>query len=80
MSITEKNRITMTRKLKLLHKFEKVEEFIYLGSILTTNSDIKNEVQRRIYLANRAYYSLLPIIKNKIIFRDVKIKIYTVKR
>ncbi|PSN32582.1 hypothetical protein C0J52_21350 [Blattella germanica] len=35
-----------------------------------------DEVQRRINTPNRAYYSLSPIVKNKIISREIKIKIY----
>ena len=53
-----------------------MKEFTYLGSILTANNDISNEVQRRINTANRSYYSLLPIVKNKIISREIKTKIY----
>lgn len=76
MSITKKQNDQIKEVKMGTYKFEKVKEFTYLGSILTANNDISNEVQRRINSANRAYYSLLPIVKNKIISREIKIKIY----
>ncbi|KAJ4450459.1 hypothetical protein ANN_01884 [Periplaneta americana] len=76
MSVTKRQNDQVKEVKMGTYKFEKVKEFTYLGSILTANNDLRNEVQRRINLANRAYYSLLPIVKNKIISREIKIKIY----
>ena len=40
--------------------FEVVNEFEYLGYILTGNNDLRKEVGNRIKSANRACYALLP--------------------
>ncbi|PSN58017.1 hypothetical protein C0J52_02027 [Blattella germanica] len=66
-----------TSKIQIgVHSFDKVNEFVYLGSLLTSNNELKDEINRRISIANRAYYALLPIIQSKIIARKTKLNIY----
>ena len=40
-----------------LFKFEIIEEFVYLGSLIT-NNNILDEISRRLVLANGTYYGL----------------------
>lgn len=50
-------------------RFEAVEEFNYLESVVTSKTDEKIEVQRCI-VANKAYISLLNVIKLNCINRN----------
>lgn len=56
--------------------FEIVNEFVYLGSLLTCNNDLVDEINRRIKSANRAYYALLPLLRSQAVLRASKINIY----
>lgn len=58
------------------YKVENVEKFTYLGTILSTDANENDEIKGRLHTANRAYYSLLPIIKSRYIHRKTKIRIY----
>ena len=40
------------------YTFDTVKEFIYLGSAVTTKTDVSLEIKRSITLANRCYYGL----------------------
>jgi hypothetical protein len=43
------------------YSFEIVEEFMYIGTCLTSKNEIRPEIEKRIATANRAYYALHPI-------------------
>lgn len=58
---------------------EKVEEFSYLGSLVTRINDMSAEIKRRIYLASKylaSYHGLLRLLKLNVITRKTKCKIY----
>lgn len=57
---------------------ESVSEFIYLGSQINTCNNISSEVQRRIFLANRAYYGLSRYLRSDILSRTTKVLLYKV--
>ena len=53
-------------------QIEKVRHFSCLGTCKTENDDEMNEIQRRINLANKAYFGLTNVIKSKV----TKISLY----
>jgi hypothetical protein len=55
---------------------EAVKEFVYLGSNLSANAGEENEIQRRIGQANRVYFTLLPIMRSRVIHLQTKIRLY----
>lgn len=55
---------------------ERVSEFKYLGSLLTSNNDMKKEVMARIAAGNRCFYSLLDIYKKREVTRTTKLRIF----
>ena len=58
------------------YSFEVVKEFTYLGTLITNNNELRPEIEKRIFNANRAYYALLPVLKSQAIYRTEKIRIY----
>ena len=54
-----------------------VREFVYLGSKLTSDNLIENEIQNRISKFTKNVNCLYPLLKQKEIPSDVKVCIYT---
>jgi hypothetical protein len=56
--------------------FERVNNFVYLGTLITTDNNTSAEINNRITLANRSYFGLVNILKAKNINRKHKVIIY----
>ena len=56
--------------------FEIVEEFVYLGSLITNKNILDEEISRRLVLANRTYYGLQKVFNSKFVSRKTKIQMY----
>jgi hypothetical protein len=56
--------------------FERVNSFMYLGTLITTDNNTSVEINNRIALANRSYFGLVNILKAKNINRKYKVIIY----
>ena len=57
-------------------EFERVGEFKYLGSLITENSDNNTGIKARIMAGNRSFYSVLPLLRSKVLSRTTKIRMY----
>jgi len=57
-------------------RFEVVNEFVYLGSLVNVNFSTTIEVRRRILAGLRAYFSLKNLLSSKKLTRNTKIRIY----
>ena len=57
------------------YTLERVENFVYLGSLLTPNNDIKSEIDRRISAATRAFYALNSLFKSRLLSRKTKLRL-----
>jgi hypothetical protein len=57
--------------------FEKVNSFVHLATLITTDNNTSAEINNRITLANRSYFGLVNILKAKNINRKYKVIIYT---
>jgi hypothetical protein len=58
------------------HNIQVVDSFVYLGSCITKDNDEYNEIQRRLKLANKAYFSLLAVMRCKDIHNKTKVMLY----
>lgn len=58
------------------HNFENVRSFEYLGTTLTNNNKISEEISRRIMAGNRTYYANIKLFKSRLLSRTTKAKIY----
>jgi len=56
--------------------FERVNSFVYLGTLITADNNTSAEINNRITLANRSYFGLVNILKTKNINRKYKVIIY----
>ena len=55
---------------------EKVEEFKYLGTKLTNQNSIQEEIKSRLKLGNTCYYSVQNLLSSSLLSKKLKIKIY----
>ena len=55
---------------------ERVEEFKYLGTTLTNQNSIQEEIKSRLKLGNACYYSVQNLLPSSFLSKNLKIKIY----
>lgn len=56
--------------------FERVHSFTYLGSIITDTGSNSEEIATRILKGNRCYYLYNYLLKNKLLSRPLKMRLY----
>ena len=55
---------------------ERVEEFKYLGTSLTSKNYIQEEIKSRLKGGNAYYYSVQNLLSSSLLSKKLKIKIY----
>ena len=56
--------------------FERVEEFKYLGTTLTHQNSIAEEIKSRLRLGNACYHSVQNILSSRLLSKNLNFKIY----
>ena len=56
--------------------FERVEEFKYLGTTLTNQYSIAEEIKSRLRSGNACYHSVQNLLSSSLLSKNLKIKIY----
>ena len=57
-----------------IRSFERVEEFIYLGTTLTNQNSIQEEIKSRQKPFNAYYYSVQNLLSSSLLSRNLRIK------
>jgi hypothetical protein len=58
------------------HNIQVVDSFVCLGSCITKDNDEYIEIQRRLILASKAYFSLLAVMRCKDIHKKTEVMLY----
>jgi hypothetical protein len=53
-----------------------VEEFKYLGTTLTDQNSIQEEIESRLKLGNACYHSVQNLLSSRLLSKNLKIKVY----
>jgi len=56
--------------------FDRVEEFKYLGTTLTNQKSIAEEIKSRLRSGNACYHSVQNLLSSRLLSKNLKIKIY----
>jgi len=56
--------------------FERMEEFKYLGTTLTNQNSIQEEIKSRLKSGNACYYLVQNLLSSSLLSKNLKIKIY----
>ena len=56
--------------------FKTVEEFKYLGTTLTNQNSIPEEIKSRLRSGNACYHSVQNLLSSRLLSKNLKIKIY----
>jgi len=56
--------------------FDRVEEFKYLGTTLTDQNSVAEEIKSRLKSGNACYHSVQNLLFSRVVSNNLKIKIY----
>jgi hypothetical protein len=58
------------------NEFEEVKSFRYLGSTVSTDCTVEEEIKERIALGNKAFFANKKMFQSKLTFKKAKLKLY----
>ena len=58
------------------YEFKRVEDFKYLGTIVTQKNECQIEIQQRIKMGNKCFYALGKLLSSKVMSKEVKTQLY----
>uniref|UniRef100_A0A2S2PC31 Reverse transcriptase domain-containing protein n=1 Tax=Schizaphis graminum TaxID=13262 RepID=A0A2S2PC31_SCHGA len=58
------------------YKFKRVQQFKYLGTLITQQNEIDTEIKARIQAANKCYFGQTKLLRFRVISKNLKSQIY----
>lgn len=58
-----------------IYKFKRVKGFKYLGTLITQNNEIQEEIKTRIQAGNRYYFGLSMMFKSRNFSKNLKLQL-----
>jgi hypothetical protein len=75
MSCSQK--IGQKRSIKIANRsFEEVAKFKYLGTTLTDQNHMHEDIKSRLNSGNACYHSVQSLLSSRLLSRNIKVKIY----
>jgi hypothetical protein len=79
MPVTKKRHANHPHHLEVgPYKFQVIHSFTYLGSDVSCNNDISEEIQKRILAANRRFHGLRKHLRSRLTSKNIEILMYKV--
>jgi hypothetical protein len=77
MLMSRSQKIGQRRSIKIVNRsFEYVATFRYLGTTLTDQNCLREEIQSRLNSGNACYHSVQSLLSSRLLSRNLKVKIY----
>jgi len=67
-----------SHNIKIDNSFERVEQFKYLGTTLTYQNSIQEEIKNRFKSGNACCHSVQNILSSSLLLKNLKIKMYII--
>jgi len=62
----------------MIGKFESMEQFKYLGTTLTNQNSMQEEIKCRLKSGNACYHSVQNLLSSRLLSKTIKIKIHRI--
>jgi hypothetical protein len=78
MLMSRSQKVGQKRSIKVGNRsFEDVAKFRYLGTTLTDQNHVQEEIKSRLNSGNACYHSVQSLLSSRLLSRNLKVKIYT---
>jgi hypothetical protein len=69
--------VGQNRDIRIANRsFENVSQFKYLGTTITNENMIRDEIKRRLNSGNACYHSVQNLLSSRLLSKNLKIRIY----
>jgi sorting nexin-29 len=77
MLLSRHQNVGQNRDIKIANRwFENVSQFRYLGTTITNQNLIQEEIKRRLNSGNACYHSVQNLLSSRLLSKNLKIRIY----
>jgi ribosomal protein S2 len=78
MLLSHHQNVGQNHDIKIANRcFENVVQFRYLGTTVTNQNLIQEEIKKRLKLGNASYHSVQNLLSSHLLSKNIHIKIYT---
>jgi hypothetical protein len=75
--LSRQQNVGQNREIKITNRsFENISQFKYLGTTVTNQNLIQEEIKRRLNSGNACYHSVQSLPSSRLLSKNLKIRIY----